>query len=504
MKQTESEHMPPTLSLPNQRELPRVQLAPSSIVTRIALSLTSLGAILFLYWTLSPHYAEITIGLFGGGILGALISLSITENVIKLKAKNLFSHTNDGDLEPPTREENQSGLAVLDELLDNYRESHARFADTLKLIGEEAESLIERYEVLTENLAAAIVIRDEDGKITYCSPYTEVFTGSSLSEIYKSPTDFFIQHAHEEDQDKFKRALSVSSLGEAFQFRYRFIHKTGIHMWAEMRTVPIFSEESKFLGTLSITLDITGTMRYQQQVEERNKDLQEFSYMISHDLKAPIFTIKGMMNVLHEDHKDLFEGERGEILGHVEKAADRLSTLVSAVLEYSKVTTRQISPEPVDLNTVIKEVLYELEPSIKTAEADIFYQQNLPHVIGDKLMVYQIISNLVGNSVKYRDPNRALKIRITSEGKSTRGFVSLTIADSGMGISQEKIEGLFRPFQRAHSGSIEGSGIGLACVKKLLQKLGGSVMVDSKEGVGTAFTIKIPIARDIKLETRAR
>jgi PAS domain S-box-containing protein len=474
-----------------------------SVVSRVAIALSVFGLIFFLARVLGLGYSELTAGLFAGSVIGAIITLNITENAIKNRAK-LFADVNVIEEDQALKSiSSSSGLPSLDGLFRNYKDNLIRFADTLKLIGEEAESLIERYEVLTENLAAAIVIRDENGKITYCSPYTEVLTGSPLSEIYATHNDFFIQNAHEEDQDKFRRALSVSSLGEAFQFRYRFVHKTGIEMWAEMRTVPIFSENSEFLGTLSITLDITGTMRYQQQVEERNKDLQEFSYMISHDLKAPIFTIKGMLSVIKEDHKDILSGEPGELLTHIDKAAERLSNLVSAVLEYSKVTTRQSNLEPVHTNAVLSEIINEFSPAIKNSGAKIVIQENLPNVIGDKLMVYQIFSNLIGNSLKYRDHTRALLINISAPEQTNRGAVSFIISDTGLGISKEKIETIFRPFQRAHSGSVEGSGIGLACVKKLLQKLGGSVTVESQEGSGTQFTIKLPLARGTLSEKRA-
>jgi PAS domain S-box-containing protein len=473
-----------------------------SVISRVVLALSLFGAIFFLWTILGLNHAELTAGLFAGSVIGAIITLNITENAIKNRAK-LFADINAIEEESAlTSLSRGSGLPAIDGLFDNYKDNLLRFADTLKLIGEEAESLIERYEVLTENLAAGIVIRDEHGKITYCSPYTEVLTGSPLSEIYAAHSDFFIENAHEEDQDKFRRALSVSSLGEAFQFRYRFVHKTGIEMWAEMRTVPIFSENSEFLGTLSITLDITGTMRYQQQVEERNKDLQEFSYMISHDLKAPIFTIKGMLSIIKEDHKSILTGEPGELLTHIDKAAERLSSLVSAVLEYSKVTTRQSNPEPVNTSAVLSEIINEFSPAIKNAGAKITIQENLPNVIGDKLMVYQIFSNLIGNSLKYRDTQKELQIIVSADTQATRGSVAFMISDTGLGISKDKIETIFRPFQRAHSGSVEGSGIGLACVKKLLQKLGGSVIVESQEGTGTQFTIRLPLARGLVGEKR--
>ncbi len=363
---------------------------------------------------------------------------------------------------------------------------------TDNLTATETKDIIDRHKTLTENLAASVVIRNKDSHITYCSPYTEVLTGYPLSNIYGSNEDFFVTSAHEEDRDKFKRALLLSKQGEAFQFRYRFFHKTGIEMWAEMRTVPVIGTEGTVVATLSITLDVTGTVRYQQQVEERNKDLNDFSYMISHDLKAPIFTIKGMLNVLHTDYKDKFADESATILDHISSAADRLSSLVNAVLEYSKVTNRQSSNEPVPLGEVINEVINDYTAQIKESDSKVSFSSMPCSVVGDRLMIYQIFSNLIGNAIKYRDPNKQTLISI--EGSETsRSYFTVTITDNGIGIPSDKLDDIFRPFKRVNSSDIEGSGIGLACVKKLIHKLNGKLSVSSTLGSGSSFSITLPI-----------
>src|SRR5690606_24163215 len=120
-------------------------------------------------------------------------------------------------------------------------------------------------------------------------------------EIYSSQSDFFISIAHEDDKQNIERALKVASCGEAFQYRFRYYHKTGILMWAETRTVPVLNNSGEVEASLSITLDVTGSVLYQKQVEEKNRDLLDFTYMISHDLKSPIYTVKGMHGVLCEE-----------------------------------------------------------------------------------------------------------------------------------------------------------------------------------------------------------
>jgi signal transduction histidine kinase len=114
-----------------------------------------------------------------------------------------------------------------------------------------------------------------------------------------------------------------------------------------------------------------------------------------------------------------------------------------------------------------------------------------PAVIGDRLKVYQIFSNLIGNAIKYRSDKRPLQIVISAKPSKNERYINISVSDNGLGIPKHKRELIFRPFQRAHGKSIEGSGIGLACVKKLLEKLGGEIEVQSQEDAGSVFTFTL-------------
>lgn len=345
-----------------------------------------------------------------------------------------------------------------------------------------------RYQSLTDNLAASVVIRDCHGKTTYCSPYTEVLTGYSLQEIYNNP-DFFIESAHEEDRSLYKRALKICASGELFNFKHRFFHKTGIEMWGETRTVPIFDTKGEISSFLSITLDVTSMVRNQKQIEEKNSSLRDFTYMVSHDLKAPISTIKGMLNILQTEMPN-FQGDNLVALEHIIKATTRLESLVGSVLEYSKASNDNLSLGPVELNEIIPEVINDHQTAINNSKAKISIQ-DLPLIHGEKLKVYQIFSNLIGNALKYRDLKRPLEINIYQDKTNTR-LANIIVEDNGCGIpndKNDKFESIFRPFARAHSGNVEGSGIGLACVKKLVERHGGEIKVESTVGQGSKFCV---------------
>lgn len=360
--------------------------------------------------------------------------------------------------------------------------------EKLSALAQEKEGLLEHYRILTGNLAAAVIIRDKDQKISYCSPYTEVLTGYALSDIYACADDFFLNVVHEEDREKYQRALKVSAMGEPFQYRYRFYHKTGLEMWAETRTVPVTSAEGAPLFSLSITLDVTGTVRYQKQVEEKNRELRDFTYMVSHDLKAPIFTIKGMLGIIKEDHQKQLEPELDEALGHIERAANRLDLLVKSVLEYSRVSTTEIKLEAISLQEVLQEISEEFKTQLQECSANLEIAPNLPRVRGDRLKLFQILSNLINNAIKYREAGRTSLIRVWAAPGAAH-TLEIYIEDNGLGIPADKLEQIFRPFQRLHASQAEGNGIGLACAKRLAEKLGGDIRVESKEGQGSKFTV---------------
>jgi PAS domain S-box-containing protein len=348
-----------------------------------------------------------------------------------------------------------------------------------------------RYKILTENVAAAVMLHEANGTILWCSPFTEVLTGFPLSEIYRNKETFLKTNIQEEDREIVERSLRIVATGEPFQCRYRFYHKSGMALWLETRTVPILENTSSEYVALSITIDVTAHVMNQLQVEERNKDLNEFTYMISHDLKAPILTISGMLGILEEENAIKNNPQLSEPLGYIHKATKRLQDLVSGVLELARISAADRSLEPIRLSDVLSEVLDEHRLQIEQSAAKITTVEELPMVLGNKTQLYQVFSNLIGNAIKYKTKDRPLVISIGSDKGSSRRKTSIIVSDNGRGISSEKIDTIFKPFNRAGEESIEGAGVGLASVKKLVEKLGGTISVASDVAKGTSFTIEL-------------
>jgi len=361
--------------------------------------------------------------------------------------------------------EPRSWVPGLSRLLRFHTNTVQTLTETSARLSEEREMLNERYTTLTNNLAAAVIIRDTTNRLIYCSPYTEVLTGYATREIYGATSDFFTTIIHPDDRDAYSRALKVSEFGEAFQHRFRILHKTGLEMWTESRNVPVLDELGNVVASLAIILDVTGTVRYQRQVEERNRDLQDFTYMVSHDLKAPIFTIKGMVGIIDEDFAGRVPQDLSEILGHISRAAGRLEDLVAGVLQYSRVSFQENSLERVDLGAVFSDIERDMAQPLADAGGTLIIPPDLPTLRSDRLKLYQIFTNLIGNAIKYRSPERPILITVATMRLTDTRTLRITVSDNWSGIPTDKFDLVFRPFQRAHHGSVEGSGIGLATVK---------------------------------------
>lgn len=385
----------------------------------------------------------------------------------------------------------ETGVDLLDAFFRASNESLIKVRNGLVAQLEEAGKIAERYKVLTTNLAASVQIRSISGKTIFCSPYTEVLTGYSSDDIISDKTKLE-EIVLSEDKERYQRALKVAELGEDILVRYRILHRSGIRLWLETHLVPIRDEKGTVCSLMSVTIDVTDTLTYQKEVEDRNQDLSEFAYMVSHDLKAPLFTIQGMANAMLEDHgADLRDDAKGLLL-YIVDAAHRLERLVSSIIEYSALSTAAVTDAEINLNETIDSVLRDQGEFIRQRRAFIDIDPMLPTVRGNELRLYQIFSNLFGNALKFTPSDRSPEISVKARWEN-QDSVTIDIEDNACGIPEDKLKLIFRPFARIHT-DIEGSGIGLACVRKIVERMGGSITVDSRLGVGSIFHLVLPLS----------
>lgn len=348
----------------------------------------------------------------------------------------------------------------------------------------------ERYALLTQHLAASVIVRNPDMQALFVSPYTEILTGFPAGQFANSSPDLYQSRVHPEDRAIFDRAYQVTKAGEPFQVRYRLIHASEVEVWVESRTVPILGDSGEVIASLAITFDVTRTVLAQQQMEEKSREVEDFTNMVSHDLKSPLFTLRGMIQMLEED-RDKMPASSLEPLGHLTRNVERLTQLVTSILDYSRTVSRQHKSTSVDLDAIVKDVLLDFTPALKAADGGVEVDEGLGSVLGDDLALIQIFSNLFSNAIKYRHPDRKLKIRVVHDLAPSLKLTRVAVKDNGHGISEENLKLLFRPFQRFHPTPVEGSGIGLASVRKLVHRMGGEIAATSDGVSGTTFTITL-------------
>lgn len=238
-----------------------------------------------------------------------------------------------------------------------------------------------------------------------------------------------------------------------------------------------------------------------EQLEFSNHELQQFSWVVSHDLKEPIRKIEMFIKIIKEKYLGTDELAI-DYANRTVNAAERMSKLITDLLEYSRLSS-EVVPEKTSLNDIINEVLSDFDYLIEQKEA-VLKIGDLPVIMGIASQLRQLFQNLIGNSLKFSRNDRKPFIEITSEFIRTKDFDSevypagkycrISVKDNGIGFDEKYLDKIFIIFQRLHDrSSYEGTGIGLAIAKKIIEKHNGLITAGSNDGNGTTFTIILPI-----------
>ncbi|MCX6921684.1 MAG: ATP-binding protein [Verrucomicrobia bacterium] len=220
-------------------------------------------------------------------------------------------------------------------------------------------------------------------------------------------------------------------------------------------------------------------------------ELEAFSYSLSHDLRAPLRAISNFSSMLLEDHRgDL--GPDAALLEKVVNAAKRMDQLIRDVLVLSRISREELHLETVDLDRVVRQVMQE-RPELQMPRAQVCIEGRLPAVRGHEASLTQCLANLLGNAVKFVSRGVTPQVRVFAEANGE--MVRLWVTDNGIGIAPEERKKIFEMFQRLHSQKeYEGTGIGLAIVKRTVERMGGKVGVESELGKGSRFWVELRTA----------
>jgi signal transduction histidine kinase len=253
-------------------------------------------------------------------------------------------------------------------------------------------------------------------------------------------------------------------------------------------------------------------------IDEKNRENELFIYSVSHDLRSPLVNLQGFSQELGHAAKDLraiiSEPELSEAnraralrlieddvhgsLHYIQTAVSRLSAIIDALLRLSRAGRVEYRLQMVDVNATVDQVLGALHNSIAEKRAEVSVARPLPEVWGDSTAVEQIFANLIGNAVNYLDPERPGRIEVgILEDESNRpDHHTFTFKDNGRGIPASGMSKLFLAFQRFHEGAAKGEGIGLALVRRNVERLGGKIWIESEAGVGTTVFVDLPVSAE--------
>lgn len=356
-----------------------------------------------------------------------------------------------------------------------------------------------RYRTLVELLPAITFLAVFEGGLqeSYVSPQIESVLGYSQAEWLSNPVLWY-ERLHPDDKEKWNLefAQTVAS-GQPFRAAYRFLARDGRVVWlhGEVRIARDANGQPRFLHGIGI--DITKIKEAEQQVREysellqrKNRELEQFAYVASHDLQEPLRTVVSYSQILTEDYGDQLDAQARQYFDRIANAARRMKNLIQSILEFSRIGHGEARFEIVDFEQIFQEALANLQGSIQESGA-VVTRDSLPRLKGVRTNMLVLFQNLISNAIKYRS-SQPPRIHISAVKQKDNSWL-FTVRDNGIGIDQKYWEKVFVIFQRLH-GQHEhpGTGIGLSVCKKIVEHQGGRIWVESEAGRGAEFKIQLP------------
>jgi light-regulated signal transduction histidine kinase (bacteriophytochrome) len=227
-------------------------------------------------------------------------------------------------------------------------------------------------------------------------------------------------------------------------------------------------------------------------LEQTNKDLQDFAFVVSHDLQEPLRKVISFGEILKTDFTDVLGDQGNAFLSKMVRSASRMQDLINGLLNLSKVATQHVSTTFADLGSVLREVLADLEVMIQESGGTVDIG-DLPTVKADEAQMRQLYQNLIANALKFRKADVPPVVRVDAVFP-VDGFCEVVVRDNGIGFDMKDADCIFRPFMRLHrQENYEGTGMGLSICERIVQRNGGEITVESEIGKGTTFKVRLPV-----------
>jgi PAS domain S-box-containing protein len=333
-------------------------------------------------------------------------------------------------------------------------------------------------------------------RIDFVSDYVESMLGYSVDEWLKTP-NFWLTLVHPDDRERAaQEARAIFDSGTYGSLQFRWVAKDGRVIPVEAHDSVILDENGRPVGMRGVTMDISERKRteealadYARELARSNEELQQFAYAASHDLQEPLRMVASYLQLLDKRYKNKLDEDAKVFIDYAVDGATRMKALINDLLAYSRLGTHGKLFEPVDCEKILNRTLANLEPQIIESGAVITHDP-LPEIIADEAQIIQLFQNLMSNAIKFRG-DKTPEIHVGAKRAGREWLFS--VRDNGIGIEPEFVDRIFILFQRLHTiDEYEGTGIGLAICKKVVERHGGRIWVESQPGSGTTFYFTIP------------
>jgi PAS domain S-box-containing protein len=361
----------------------------------------------------------------------------------------------------------------------------------------EMETKRNRFFTLSLNMLA---IADFDGYMLQLNPTWEKVLGYTENELKGRPGMEFV---HPDDRERMAAEMENIRQGRSVDyFEGRYCCKDGSVRWLGWTATPFPSEKLIYIFARDIT-DQKGAQvkinnlnaelkNHVQQLTDTNKELEAFCYSISHDLRAPLRAMRTFSQALMEDYSSSLNEEGRHYLERISHSARYMDAMLHDLLEYSRLTLADLPVLNLDLEHELGEVLLSIESEIKARKAEITIDLEANRAMAHPATFRQVFWNLVSNALKFVPPERAPRIRVVGEAKDN--LVTISVFDNGIGIPAEHCSRVFNLFERLHRDpNYPGTGVGLAIVRRAIERMGGHVGVESTPNEGSRFWVQLPM-----------
>jgi len=351
------------------------------------------------------------------------------------------------------------------------------------------------FHSLVETLPLNIIRKDLNGRFIFVNQLFSKTLGKPMEEILgKTDYDFFPRELAEKYRADDARTIAANQIFEDVEAH---VTPSGSKMYVHVIKAPVWDAAGRVIGVQIIFWDETARKTAEEKLQQTlaelarsNRELELFAYVASHDLQEPLRMVGSYCQLLQRRYQDKLGPEANEFIGYAVDGALRMQTLINDLLAYSRVGTRGKPLTPTSCETALAKALSNLKVAIEESGAVVTHDP-LPTVQGDPVQLVQLFQNLIGNAIKFRGKAApVIHVGVSRAGNEWR----LSVRDNGIGIDPADFERIFIIFQRLHTREeYPGTGIGLAICKKIVERHGGKIWVESERDHGSTFWFSLPV-----------